>query len=70
MALKSDKDSHFFVSSGDDASVLAWDYRFKKPFSFILAHSNTVTSIDLSQDSTLILTSSSEGYWYFQLSVL
>jgi WD40 repeat protein len=60
--VKKNKHENYFVSAGDDNSVFLWDLRTHKPINFILAHSSSITSIDIFEDSSVILTTSDEGY--------
>ena len=67
LCLKKNKLENYIVSAGDDKSVFAWDVRTYKPINWILAHSSAITSLDIFADSSLILTTSDEGYRYVLL---
>jgi WD40 repeat protein len=41
---------------------MIWDLKTGKPINFILAHSSSITSVDVFEDSSVILTTSDEGY--------
>jgi WD40 repeat protein len=60
--LKKNKHENYFVSAGDDKSVMIWDIKTGKPINYILAHSSSITSVDIFEDSSVILTTSDEGY--------
>lgn len=62
LCLKKNKTDNFIVSAGDDQSLFVWDIRTHKPINYVLAHSSTITSIDIFSDSSVILTTSDEGY--------
>jgi WD40 repeat protein len=62
LCLKKNKYENYFVSAGDDKTVMIWDLKTGKPVNFILAHSSSITSVDIFEDSSVILTTSDEGY--------
>ena len=62
LCVKRNQQDSFVVTAGEDKSVFAWDPRAQKPINYILAHSSAVTSVDISDDSSVCLTTSDEGY--------
>ena len=62
LCVKKNKHDNFIVTAGDDRSVFVWDLRTHKPINYILAHSTAITSLDVFEDSSVILTTSDEGY--------
>ena len=62
LCLKKNKHENYFVSAGDDKSVMIWDLKTGKPINYILAHSSSITSVDIFEDSSVLLTTSDEGY--------
>lgn len=53
---------NYFASGGEDRNIFVWDRRTHKPINFIQAHSQSVTSIAISNDGSLIASTSDEGY--------
>jgi len=53
--------SNVMLSSSADNSIILWDIRTNKAIYKILAHPEPITAIDISPDSTLILSSSYDG---------
>lgn len=60
--MRKNRGDNYIVSGGDDKSVFVWDLRTLKPVNYILASSASITSIDVFEDSSVILTTSDEGY--------
>jgi COMPASS component SWD3 len=54
--------TNVLLSCGTDNSLLLWDIRTNKAVFKILGHPEPITSIDISFDSTLISSSSHDGY--------
>eukprot|EP01017_Pseudomicrothorax_dubius_P044643 TRINITY_DN7567_c0_g1_i5.p1 TRINITY_DN7567_c0_g1~~TRINITY_DN7567_c0_g1_i5.p1 ORF type:complete len:280 (+),score=45.66 TRINITY_DN7567_c0_g1_i5:150-989(+) len=54
--------TNILVSGGMDKFVFLWDLRLKKPFNTCLAHSRDVTSVDISFDGSVVLTTGLDGY--------
>jgi COMPASS component SWD3 len=46
-----------------DNQIILYDMRSKNLISQILAHSEPITSVSFSKDSTLIMSSSYDGFW-------
>lgn len=62
LCLKDTPSESYFLSGGDDSCLFAWDKRNVKPSNFILAHSSSITSLDCTEDGSVVLTTSDEGY--------
>ena len=62
MALKCNSFGNVLISGSNDKTILLWDIRIEKPFSCIVAHGGDISSLDISPDSSLILSSSIDGY--------
>lgn len=54
--------TNVLLSAGSDNTLMLWDIRTNKSIFKILAHPEPITSIDISNDSTLISSSSFDGY--------
>jgi COMPASS component SWD3 len=54
--------TNVLLSAGCDNTIILWDIRTNKAIFKILAHPEPITSIDISFDSTLISTSSYDGF--------
>jgi len=61
--LKESDNHQIFLSGGDDSCVFAWDMRTQIPFNFVLGHSGPVTSLDITSDNSIFLSTSDDGYW-------
>ena len=59
--MKIGRNNTIAIAGGFDGKVIIWDVRTSKVISAIRSHSDPITSVDISHDSTLFLTSSYDG---------
>jgi WD40 repeat protein len=64
LTVKSNVYGSVLVSGGADSNMFIWDLRSNKPLMHTLSHSKEVLSVDIYLDSSIIASSSREGYWY------
>jgi COMPASS component SWD3 len=57
--------SNLILCGTFDNQIILWDMRSKNLVSQILAHSEPITSVSFSNDSTVMMSSSYDGFWYF-----
>ncbi len=57
--------SNLLLAGTYDNHIVLFDLRSKNPLLQILAHSEPITSVSFSEDSTVLMSSSYDGFWYF-----
>lgn len=58
--------SNLLVCGTSDSQILLWDMRSRNMIYQLLSHSEPLTSVAFSPDSTIILSASYDGFWYIK----
>ena len=59
--------SNLILCGTFDNQIILWDMRSKSMVYQLLSHSEPITSVSFSKDSTIIVSSSYDGFWYIYI---
>ena len=60
--VKANKFGNILATASHDKTIMLWDSRVGKPYACIIAHGGDITSIDISNDSSCLVSTSIDGY--------